>query len=214
MDSGTSKQSAVDDGATATDPLARLDEARAEFIRALQLAYSGEWGAVRAYLGHRAGLRRKPKDRNCITQILKDELRHRQEIKKILHELGSAPDLACERKLNRVGCLISSFCRVGGWFWPMYGAARLERDNIVEYEIVARLAWHAQLPQYIDTLLHLGEVEWDHEYELRTRAASHWMWKFVPGWDAPAPRASLRERFAAFEAGPTPVERRTSWLVR
>ena len=187
--------------------------ARAELVRGLQLAYSGEWGATRAYLGHRRSLRVGP-DRDCITQILKDELRHRQSILRMLTALGSAPDPRCERKLNRVGCLISIMCRVGGWFWPMYGAARLERDNIVEYEILARLAWHAGLSEYVDELLHLGEVEWDHEYELRTRAMRHWMWKLVPGWKPPETRSSIRARFAAFERAPTPVERRKSWLVR
>jgi rubrerythrin len=187
--------------------------ARGEFVRGLELAYSGELGAVWAYLGHRRSLPHG-EDRRAVHRILVDEVRHRHVLLAILVEMGSGPDPRCERKLRRVGRAIAAFCRVGGWFLPMYGAARLEADNIVEYEILARLAWHAGRRDLVDVLLDLAEVEWDHERVLRLLAASHPLWRLAPRWPVPPPRASLRERFAAFAAHPTPVQLRRSFLVR
>src|SRR5262245_55771129 len=115
--------------------------ARSELVRGLRGAYSGEWGAIRAYLAHRASLPFGP-DRDLIRRILVDEIRHRRAVLGMLRELGGAPDRRAEAKLHVVGGAIAAFCRVGGWFLPMMGAARLEADNIVEYEVLARLAWH------------------------------------------------------------------------
>lgn len=41
----------------------------------------------------------------------------------------------------------------------MYGAGRLERGNIVEYEIAAKLAAECGHPEMIDCLLEMAEVE-------------------------------------------------------
>ena len=190
-----------------------VGRARRELVRGLQLAYSGERGAVRAYLGHRASLPHG-RHREALCTILKDEIRHRRVLLRMLKELGSAPDRVAERKLTHVGNAIALFCRVGGRFFPMYGAARLEADNIVEYEIAVRLAWVAGRPEFTESLLHLAEVEWDHEATLRAFAASHALWRWMPKWPVPAPRASIRERFDAFVRAPTEVRRRWSALVR
>lgn len=187
--------------------------ARRELVRGLQLAYSGEWGAVRAYLGHRASLPPGP-HREALFTILKDEVRHRRVLLAMLRDLGSGPDRAAERKLTCVGDAIALFCRVGGWFLPMYGAARLEADNVVEYEIAARLAWAAGRPEHVESLLHLAEVEWDHEEVLRRFAASHRAWRWMPHWPLPPPRATIRARFRAYVEAPTVVRRRWSALVR
>jgi hypothetical protein len=187
--------------------------ARRELIRGLQLAHSGELGAIRAYLGHCRSLRGRP-ERARLSRILKDEVLHRRIVARMLTELGSEADPHAEKKLDRIGRLISCVCFWTGWFIPMYGAARLENDNIVEYEILARLAWWAGLHDYIDELLHLGEVEWDHELWLRELASQHLLWRIAPKWQVPEPRASIRERFARFTEAPTTVERRKSILFR
>jgi hypothetical protein len=180
--------------------------------RALVLAHAGEWGAIRAYLGHHASLPPGP-DRAAIRVILVDEIRHRHVLRAMLAELGAAPDPRRERKLDVIGRAIAAFCRVGGWFFPMYGAARLERDNVGEYEIAARLASYAGRHEWIDTLLHLAEVEWDHERVLRDASSRHPLWRRVPRWESP-PRAAIRERFAAFLRAPRRPTPRRSWLVR
>lgn len=191
-----------------------VQRSRRELVRGLALAASGEWGAIRAYLGHRASLPPGP-DRQTIREILVDEIRHRRLVIEMLGDLGAGLDPRSERKLNVVGGLIAAFCRVGGRFLPMVGAARLECDNIVEYEILARLAHGAGVPALVESLLHLAEVEWDHEARLRSCASRHVLWRFAGiGWPVPAPRASIRERFAGFLVRPTRVRRRRSLLVR
>ena len=181
--------------------------------RALQLAYSGELGAIHAYLGHRSSLPFGP-DRAMIRRILVDEIRHRRSIGALLRSLGARPDRARERKMRRVGNAIAASCRVGGWFFPMYGAARLERANIVEYEVAARLALLAGRDDLVDRLLHYAEVEWDHERSLRERAATHRLWRLVPRWPPPPPRETIRERFRAFRERPCRVHRGPLPFVR
>lgn len=187
--------------------------ARAELLRGLQLAHAGEWGAIRAYLGHRRAVRR-PAERNAITEILKDEIRHRRCVGRMLAAAGTGPDPRAERKMDRVGRIIAFVCCVGGWFLPMYGAARLENDNIAEYEIAARLAWHAGLHDWIDDLLEMAEVEWDHEHTLRTLASRHRLWSIAPKWPPPPPRAAIRAQFDTWTRDPVPVERQRFRLVR
>ena len=201
------------------DSLPRMERvpdpaARRELILLLQVACSGELGAARAYLGHRAAVRGA--ERGELSRILRDEVRHRRCLKKMLRDLGSAPDARRERKMNRVGRLISAFCRVGGWFAPMYGAGKLESQNIREYEHAARLALAAGCEARVEELLVMAEVEWDHERFFREKASSHALWRVSPGWTAPAPRESIRGSFAAFARLPVlPVEPvSVPWLVR
>lgn len=188
--------------------------AREQLAFLLRLAYSGELGAARAYAGHHAALRDR-EERRALMRILRDELHHRHVLLRMLGELGSAPDPRRERKLNFVGRCISAFCRVGGWFAPMYGAGRLESQNIVEYENAARLANIAGLEAWVEELLVLAEVEWDHELFFREKSRSHVLWRVVPGWNVPLPRATIRERYAEWVAGPRPLTRvRASWFIR
>jgi hypothetical protein len=171
--------------------------ARSALIRGLRTAYSGELGAALAYLGHRHALP-PGRDRGVIAKILKDELHHRQLLLAMLHDFGARPDPKGERRMGWIGRSIGFLCHIGGWFVPMYGAARLEASNIVEYEDLARLAWYAGRPAEVDTLLHLAEVEWDHELVLRSLCEDHWAWPFWPKWRVPAARESIRQRFEGF----------------
>ena len=86
----------------------------------------------------------------------------------------------------------------------MYGAGRLERPNIDEYELAARHAWLAGLPYWTDTLLRLAEVEWDHEAWLREQTLRHPLAKILPMWSAPPPRKHIRKSFEAFIASRRP----------
>lgn len=190
--------------------------AREQFILLMQLAYSGELGAAQAYVGHRHSLR-KQSERAELGKIIRDELRHRHNIIQILAGLGARPSERRERKMAGVGWTISVFCHLGGWFFPMYGAAMLEAQNIVEYELAARLAHNADLDAYVETCLEMAEVEWDHELYFRSQATSHFLWRLMPKWTPPPPRAAIRRAFADFVAT---SDKRTlppvhvPWLIR
>ena len=180
--------------------------ARAELITLLQMAYSGERAAAYAYLGHRRSLRRPKRadDREMLRLVLVDEIRHRRAVRSMLRGLGTGPDTRRERKMRRIGVTIGAFCQIGGWYAPMYGAGKLERGNIVEYEVAARLAHLAGEHQLIDQLLELAEVEWDHERLFRTAASSHLLWKLSPKWPDTTPREQIRSSYVTFLAGDEP----------
>ena len=174
------------------------DRARALLGSILTLAYSGELGAIRAYIGHRNALTDYA-EKLEVRRILEDEIRHRRRVGEMLAALGRAPDPYRERKMNVVGRTISFICHVSGWFIPMWGAGQLEAQNIVEYEHAARLARLAGLGAWVEDLLHLAEVEWDHELYFRSKAETHWMWRVFPKWKKPPPRETIREDYARFE---------------
>ena len=100
--------------------------------------------------------------------------------------------------MNAVGKAISLFCHLGGWFFPMYGAARLEAQNIREYELAARLAWGGEAPAMVEPLLEMAELEWDHELYFRTQAAKGFLWPFMPKWRLPSLRSDIRASFHVF----------------
>jgi len=189
--------------------------ARQQLTFLLQLAYSGELAATRAYIGHRRSLRDST-ERAELEKIIRDEVRHRHCLLDQLAELGSSPAPSRERKMERVGRAISTFCQVGGWFFPTYGAGHLEAQNIREYEAAARLALVAGLDHFIDPLLDMAEVEWDHEHYFRTKASSHPLWRLVPKWPAPPGRDRIRASLEEYErARDRPVQVvRAAWLVR
>ena len=182
------------------------DAARCELVSLLQMAYSGERAAAYAYLGHRRSLSRAKHDadRAMLQSVLIDEIRHRRAVRRLLHRLDESSDPRRERKMRRIGLTIGAFCRVGGWYAPMYGAGKLERGNIVEYEVAARLAHLAGHEEMVDGLLELAEVEWDHERCFRTAASGHLLWRLSPKWPETKERSHIRSSFEKFLAGHEP----------
>ena len=79
----------------------------------------------------------------------------------------------------------------------MYGAGRLERRNIVEYEDAARYAVAAGHADFIECLLVMAEVEWDHEQYFRSRVTGHAWLRWFPLWSGPPPRESIRAAYVA-----------------
>jgi hypothetical protein len=173
---------------------------RTRFVRLLQLAYSSELGAAAAYAGHAASVS-DPGERRRILHIRSEELDHRARLARMLARLGSGPDPHLERLYRCVGSGIAGFCRVGGWFLPMYGAGWLERQNIGEYERAARLGVECGEGAFADELLYLAEVEWEHERFFRLKAGTHWLARLLRVWRAPAPRDEIRRGFARFVDG-------------
>ena len=83
-----------------------------------------------------------------------------------------------------------------GWLAPMYGAGRLERRNIKEYEDAARFARDGGHSDLVDCLLEMAEVEWDHELYFRERVLEHTIGRRLPIWSQPPARQMIRESFA------------------
>ena len=77
----------------------------------------------------------------------------------------------------------------------MYGAGKLESRNIREYETAARFARQCGRKEFIDCLLTMAEVEWEHERYFRSRVMSHRWANNIKLWPQPAAKASIRLQF-------------------
>jgi hypothetical protein len=168
--------------------------ARESLIAVLQLAYSGERAAGYAYRGHWRSLR-DPDERERICRIEDEEWHHRRQVGDMLAQLGSRPSRARELRALAIGRTLGLLCHVSGWLLPMYAAGRLERRNVGEYEAAARFARLCGRDDFVDCLLTMAEVEWDHEAYFRSRVelrefARRWLWDPLP------PRAAIRASFA------------------
>src|SRR5438552_12711601 len=75
---------------------------------------------------------------------------------------------------------------------PMYGAGKLERRNIVAYEHAARYAIGCGKLEFVDCLLVMAEVEWEHEQYFRAKVLSHPVGRRLPIWPAPPPKETIR----------------------
>jgi hypothetical protein len=172
--------------------------ARRELAALLQLAHAGELAAAIAYRGHAASVR-DPEERSEITAIMVEELDHRRRVRAMLDVLDVRSDERRERRMRRIGRLVAAFCHVGGWYAPMYGAGRFERNNVGEYERAAGHAVDAGYPHFVADLLDMARVERAHEHYFRTKSAGHWLWRISPKWSPPAaslsPARDQRDEF-------------------
>ena len=172
------------------------DAARDRLIGILRLAYSGERAAGYAYRGHWQSVR-EPSERERIRKIEEEEWHHRQLVGEMLQGLGASPGRLREVRALVVGRILGLLCHVAGWFAPMYGAGRLERRNVGEYEDAARWARACGRTDLVDCLLGMAEVEWDHEAYFRERVLAHPLERVVRVWAPLPPRDSIRTAFAA-----------------
>jgi hypothetical protein len=129
----------------------------------------------------------------------------------MLTKLGARPSRMREFRAAFIGRALALFCHLGGWLAPMYGAGRLESRNIREYETAARYARSCGHAEFVDCLLTMAEVEWEHERYFRSRVASHRWARRIPVWPSPPPRETIRlsfenESLAASETVATAVE--------
>lgn len=115
----------------------------------------------------------------------------------LLAQLGAEPIAGREVRAVVIGRFLQAACHVIGWFAPMYGAGKLERGNIVEYENAARDAAACGLEAFVPCLLEMAEVEWEHERYFREKCTGHWLTRFFPVWSPPPPKEAIR---AAYEA--------------
>jgi hypothetical protein len=174
--------------------------ARSRLIRILQHAYSGERAAAYAYRGHWQASS-DPGERERIAQIEQEEWHHRQQVGRLLGELGGRPARARELRATLMGRTLQALCHVSGWFAPMWAAGKLERRNIVEYEDAARDAIACGRADFLDCLLEMAEVEWEHEAYFRSKVEGHPLTRVFKLWPPPPPKASIRAAYLAHETG-------------
>jgi len=166
------------------DPLVAQQTARTHLIRLLQLAHAGERAAAHAYRGHWRSLPLGD-ERDAIRRIEDEEWEHRRVVLLILHDLEAQPQPVREFLLGTLGRILGTLCHVSGWFAPMYGAGKLEAQNVNEYTAAATLARAADLARHIPALLCMARVERDHETWFRDRCQRHWLARIVPLWQIP-----------------------------
>ena len=185
------------------------DESRAKLIALLQLAYSGELAAAYAYRGHWHSVS-APTERDAIRVIEADEWRHRSLVGEMLAKLDEGPNQRREIRAAIIGRMLGFLCHVTGWLAPMYGAGRLESRNILEYETAARYARDAGCDEFVECLLEMAEVEWDHEHYFRTCVLSHALSRQLPIWPQPPAKETIRvsyeiEKRSDARLEPTPL---------
>ena len=174
--------------------------AKQELIALLQMAYSAELAAAYAYRGHWHSVS-DICERERIHQIEDEEWHHRHLVGEMLIKLGAGPDKSRERRAAIVGRVLGWLCHLTGWLAPMYGAGKLESRNIREYETAARYARDAGHPEFINCLLAMAEVEWEHEKYFRSRVLAHRFARHLSLWPEPPPKDSIRETFASAGGG-------------
>ncbi len=174
------------------------DPARAEQALGalLQLAYSGERAAGYAYRGHWKSSS-NPDERARIRTIEEEEWHHRSLVGEMLQTMGLPPSRLRELRAALIGRVLGALCYVSGWLAPMYGAGKLESRNIREYEAAARYARACGRDDWLDCLLTMAEVEWEHEHYFRSQVLEHWLGRRLPIWPQPPGVESIRAAFAS-----------------
>ena len=173
-----------------------------DLIAILRLAYSGELAAAYAYRGHWRSVKDEA-TRARIREIEEEEWHHRRLVGRMLQQAGSRPSRAREFRAAVIGRALGALCHLTGWLLPMYGAGRLESRNIREYETAARHASRAGHAEFVDCLLGMAEVEWEHERYFRACVESHRWGPRVRLWPAPPPKEAIRETFYSEVGGVT-----------
>jgi rubrerythrin len=164
---------------------------RKELIHILQMAYSGELAAAYAYAGHWRSVR-NAEQKADIQKIENDEWNHRALVGKMLDELNGKPQLWRELMMACIGVTAFLGCFIGGWFFPMYFAGRLENDNTKEYFTAANHAAELGLTTMEQSLLELSKVELEHEAFFKKIVKGHaWLPLMVRFFQWGADSASL-----------------------
>ena len=170
------------------------DNSKQKLVALLKLAYSAELAAAHAYNGHWRSVA-DAGERSRIAEIEQEELHHRKLVGEMLWGLGATPSRSREIRATITGRTLSLLCHVSGWLLPMYGAGRLESNNVREYETAARLARECGREDLIDCLLTMAEVEWEHETYFRSRVLTHPLGRRLTLWPQPPAKETIREPF-------------------
>lgn len=154
--------------------LQKNEGAKANLIRILQNAYSGEFGAARVYDMH-SGALRNTDEATKIRQIASEEWAHRKKAGEWLGYLGATPLWYKEAIFWTIGSIAGPLCYVTGHFMPMYFAGWLENGNVKEYEDAAAFARELGMSDCETDMLEMARVEAEHETFFHDTVAKHWI---------------------------------------
>jgi len=175
------------------------EHSQQQLINLLRVAFSAELAAAYAYRGHWQSVS-DPDERVRIKKIEDEEWHHRKLVGEMLAELNSRPSRMKEVRARIIGWSLAIGCHLMGWLPPMYGAGKLESKNVREYENAARYARDSGHMSYVDCLLTMAEVEWEHEAYFRSRVASHRWGSKLKLWIQPPPKETIRQTFELEQA--------------
>jgi len=170
-----------------------------QLIAILRLAYSGEKAAAYAYRGHWKSVS-DASEREQIRAIENDEWHHRRLVGEMLCALEAAPAGSREIRATIIGRTLGFLCHLIGWLAPMYGAGRLESRNVSEYETAAAYARDSGHSEFVDCLLMMAEVEWEHEAYFRGRVQSHRWGRRLRLWPPPPAKETIRRGFVCSQS--------------
>lgn len=157
-----------------------------DLIPLLRLAHAAERAAAYAYRGHARSLRTGALA-TAVQRIEADEWEHRANVLRLLTRLGARPSRWLEWKYAIIGRCIGASCHVLGYFIPIYFAGRLESGNVNEYLLMACLVADTPLADARAEILHMAQVEWEHEQTLLEAIRDHpwlpWFERWF-GWGA------------------------------
>lgn len=78
---------------------------------------------------------------------------------------------------------------------------KVESHNVKEYEDAADHAVASGHPEFVECLLEMAEVEWDHEAYFRSKVESHWLRRMIRVWPPIPPKSGIRTDFARRNPG-------------
>jgi len=133
-----------------------------KLIRLLQQAYAIEIGAFEAYEGHWRSLK-TPQERGLIQAIQLEEVEHRENVERMLKELGAKPNRFYNAILYVIGKSISIGCRFMGYRLAMWGAGIMEKLGGACYKRIAREARDEGYPAMAVDLDEMQAAEERHE---------------------------------------------------
>ncbi len=136
----------------------------------LRAAYSAERGAALAYAGHAASAS-TPGRRREIEEILRDELRHRERVGRMLAALGARPWRWLDLILAGVGSCVAFGCRFWGDWASAVGASGFEVNGAAEYRRAAHFAQLLGHGALAAGIREMQEQEEAHVIVLRRQAA-------------------------------------------
>ena len=171
-----------------------MNNKKIQLVKLLKLAFSAERAAAYAYRGHWKSVK-NPEEKEQIKKIEEEEWQHRKLIGEMLSKLNEKPRRWLEIKYWCIGRAIGISCFLIGWLAPMYGAGKLERGNIKEYEDAARYARDSGYLEWVDCLLTMAEVEWEHEKYFRSQVLKDSWGRKLKLWSMPPPKENIRESF-------------------